>query len=300
MSEQNTLNGQAANSAELIKDGDTNSFMIDVMKASTNYPVVVDFWAPGSPACAELTSNLETLVRTANGAVKLVKINIQENQALASQFQIQSVPTVYAIVNGQPVDGFQGPLPLDELKKFIAKLTGEDKDLGPALAMAEEKLNNGDIKEAMEIYTSILHQDPQNPESLGGLIKCYISEGELEAARETLDMLDEELSSHNAIESARTALELKDQAGDIGELDEIKAALESAPDDHQKRFDLALAYAAKDQRAAAVEELITILKQDLTWNEGAARTQLITFFEAWGPKDTNTLEGRKRLASLLF
>lgn len=300
MSEQHTFNGGPSGPSDLIKDADTKSFMNDVIKASTEQPVIVDFWTPGSPACAELTSKLEALVTAAGGAVKMVKINLAENQTLAAQFQIQSVPTVYAISNGQPVDGFQGLLPDPELKKFISKLSGDKADISAYLEMAEQKLAEGETAAAAEIFTAILRQDPESPESLAGLIKCYIEDGELKAARETLEMLDEDLSNHPAIKSARSALDLAEQAEDAGDLGELKTAVEQNPDDHQKRYDLAFAYAAKNQRTEAVDELINIIRKDLNWQDGAARTQLIAFFDAWGPKDENSIRGRKELASLLF
>lgn len=284
----------------LIKDTDTQSFMEDVIKASTQKPVIVDFWTPGSPACAELTSELEALVKAANGTVLLVKINAQQNPTLAAQFQLQSVPTVYAIINGQPVDGFQGPMPKDELKKFVAKLAGEQQDMSEELKEAGEKLNGGDTKAAADLYAAILRADPENADALGGLIKCYINEGDLDAARETLEMLGDELASHSAIESARSALDLAEQTGDMGDLGDLETKSQANPDDHQARYDLALAYAGKNQRERAVEELLAIVKKAPGWNEGAARTQLITFFEAWGPGDETTIKGRRQLASLLF
>ncbi len=300
MSEHNALNDQILGTEGLIKDGDTSTFMQDVVQASTQCPVIVDFWAPGSAACAQLTPLLETAVKAAKGAVKLVKINLQDNPDLAAQFQVQNVPTVYALKNGQPVDGFAGPMPENELKNFIQKLTGQDGQIAEQIEQANEHLNKGDAQAAVDIFAAILREDPQQPDALGGLIKCYIQAGDLTAAQETLDMLDEELLAHDAIQSAKTALELTQKGGDAGDIAQLAQTLTNNPDDHATRFDLALAQAAKNNRADAVEELITILKKNLKWNEDAARTQLLEFFEAWGPTDPNTIEGRKQLTSLLF
>lgn len=300
MSEQSPLNAPTPNTTALIKDATTATFMKDVIEASIEAPVIVDFWAPNSAACAQLTPALEAAVTAANGAVRLVKINLEENRDLAAQFQVQSIPTVYAIKNGQPVDAFAGVMPEAEIKQFIKGLTGDNDKLNETLELAAEKLSQNDAQGAAELYAGILQQDPQHPEALGGLIKCYIEAGELETARETIDMLEDELQAHSAIASAATALDLAEKAGDTGNIEELKLALEADPADHTTRFELALANNARNRRDDAVEALISILQKDMQWNDGAARSQLLEFFEAWGAKDPATIAGRRKLASLLF
>lgn len=301
MSEQNSFSTTTSETpSDLIKDGSTATFMSDVIEASSKCPVIVDFWSPGCAPCAQLTPMLESAVKAANGAIKLVKVNVQENPELAAQFQVQSVPTVYAVQNGQPVDGFAGAMPESQLKKFIKKLSGGKHDFSEELAQAEQTLANGESDQATALYSQILSEDPENADALGGLIKCYIATGELDAAKEVLDSLEDELAKHSAIKSAQTALDLAEKTGDAGDLSELINAVSAAPNDHQKRFDLAMAYAASGQRQDAMEGLITILQTQMNWNEGAAKSQLLEFFEAWGPKDAATIEGRKQLASLLF
>ena len=300
MSDPNTINDKMIGTQDLIKDVTTANFMTDVIQASTDTPVIVDFWARGSAACAQLTSQLESLVQAAKGAVKLAKVNLQENPELAGQLQVQAVPTIYAFENGRPVDGFAGALPDNELKKFVQKLTGNNEAIAEQLELANAHLNKGEAQAAVDIFALILRDDPQNPEALGGLIKCYIEVGDLDTAKETLEMLDDDMLKQAPIQSAKTALELAEKTDQAGDVSELIAALQANPDDHQKRFDLAIALAAKNDREGVVEQLTTILRKNLNWNEGAARTQLLEFFEAWGPTDENTVSGRKQLASLLF
>ena len=285
---------------DLIKDVTTANFMTDVIQASTDTPIIVDFWAPSSAACAQLTSQLESLVQAAKGAVKLAKVNLQENPELAGQLQVQAVPTIYAFQNGRPVDGFAGAMPEADLKKFVQKLTGNNEAVAEQLELANAHLTKGEAQAAVDIFALILRDDPQNPDALGGLIKCYIEVGDIDTAKETLEMLDDELLQQAPIQSAKTALELAEKTDQAGDVSELIAALETNPEDHQQRFDLALALAAKNDREGVVEQLITIMRKNVNWNEGAARTQLLEFFEAWGPTDENTISGRKQLASLLF
>ena len=300
MSEQNAANDQMIGTQDLIKDVTTSNFMTHVIQASTQTPVIVAFWAPGSAACAQLTSQLETQVQAAKGAVKLAKVNLQENPELAGQLQVQAVPTIYAFQNGRPVDGFAGAMPDNELKNFVQKLTGNNEAIAEQLELANAHLNKGEAQAAVDIFALILRDDPQNPEALGGLIKCYIDVGDLDTAKETLEMLDDDMLKQTPIQSAKTALELAEKTDQAGDASELVTALQANPDDHQKRFDLALALAAKNDREGVVEQLTTILRKNVKWNEGAARTQLLEFFEAWGPTDEHTISGRKQLASLLF
>ncbi len=297
------LSGQLTDQQSLIKDGTTNAFMEDVIKASSTTPVIVDFWAPGCAPCAQLTPALEDAVKAAKGAVRLVKINTETNPELAAQFQIRSVPTVYAFKNGQPVDGFAGAMPESELKKFIAKLGGENPDLKQYIEQAEALLTAGDPEQAAAIYTQILNQDPEHPEAIGGMMKCYIESGDLQTATQALSMMPETISQHPAILSAKAALDLAEKAGSVGadsNLDEMISEVAQNPDDYEKRFNLAIAYNSNNRQNEAVDELITILKKQSEWNDGAAKTQLLEFFEAWGPKDPAAIQGRKKLSALLF
>lgn len=299
MSEQSAVNNLQSGTA-LIKDGTTATFMEDVINASKDCPVIVDFWAPNCAPCAQLTPALEAAVKEAKGAVKLVKINTQEHPQLAAQFQVQSVPTVFAVKDGRPVDAFAGVMPTSELKSFIQNLTGDSEALNEALELADEKLRTGEPEAAADLYTQILQQDPEQTEAIGGLIKCYIKVGEVETAKAMIEGMEDEMKSHSAIASAIAALDLAEKAGDTGPIDELEQKLSQDPGNHQLRFDLAIAHNAHNHREQAVEELITILTKNMEWNDGAAKAQLLEFFEAWGAKDPATIAGRRKLASLLF
>lgn len=287
-------------SKDLIKDSTTATFMEDVIAESQNVPVIVDFWAPNCAPCAQLTPSLENLVKEQKGKVKLVKINTQTSPDLAAQFRIQSVPTVYAFKDGQPVDGFAGAMPESELKNFIKKLTGDADALSEIIAAADEKREAGEAQMAADLYSQILTQDPKNPNAIAGLMKCYIDIGELEPAEQALTMMPKEIENHPAIKSAKAALDLALKSGDSGDLDNLIRDCQNNPDNLDKKFELAIAYNANNKREEAVDELISILRKNMQWNEGAAKTQLLEFFDAWGPKDENTVEGRKKLSSLLF
>lgn len=299
MSEHSAVNNLQSGT-DLIKDGTTATFMEDVINASRDCPIIIDFWAPNYAPCAQLTPALEAAVREAKGAVKLVKINTQENPQLAAQFQVQSVPTVFAVKDGRPVDAFAGVMPPSELKAFIKALTGDSEALNEALELADEKLRNGEPETAADIYTQILQQDPEQTEAIGGLIKCYIKVGEVETAKAMIEGMEDEMKGHSAIASAIAALDLAEKAGDTGPIDELEQKLSQDTGNHQLRFDLAIAHNAHNHREQAVEELITILTKNMEWNEGAAKAQLLEFFEAWGAKDPATIAGRRKLASLLF
>lgn len=285
---------------DLIKDSTTKTFMEDVVAESQKVPVIVDFWAPNCAPCAQLTPALEAAVREEAGAVKLVKINTHECPDLAAQFRIQSVPTIYVFKDGQPIDGFAGAMPESEVKKFVKKLSGAAEGMAAIIDEANEKREAGDAQLAADLYSQILAQDPQNPDAIGGLMKCYIDIGEIETAQQALTMMPKEIENHAAITSAKAALDLALKSGDTGDLSGLIAEVQATPENHEKRFELAIAYNANNKQAEAVNELITILKHNMQWNDGAARTQLLEFFDAWGPKDENTIEGRKKLSSLLF
>ena len=288
--------------ADVVKDTTTQTFMKDVIEESKRQPVLVDFWAPWCGPCKQLTPILEKAVKAAKGAVKLAKMNIDEHPAIPGQMGIQSIPAVIAFVNGQPADGFMGALPEAQVNAFLERLTkgkagtGE-KDL---LKAAEAALAAGEATEAAEIYAQLLTEDGANVAALAGLARCYVQTGALEQAKQTLAMVPEAKRNDAAVAAARAALELAEQAKSAGPVDELERKVAANPLDHQARFDLAVALSAKGKRAEAVNNLLAIVKRDRKWNEDGARKQLVQFFEAWGPTDEATVEGRKRLSSILF
>jgi putative thioredoxin len=285
-----------------IKDTTTQTFVKDVIEESRHQPVLVDFWAPWCGPCKQLTPVLEKVVKAAKGKVKLVKMNIDEHPSVAGQLGIQSIPAVIAFVNGQPADGFMGALPEAQVVAFLERLTrdkigGEVKDL---LAAADAALAKGDATGAAEIYAQVLAEDSTNAAALAGLVRCYVQTGSLDQARQTLAMIPKERENDAAVAAARAALELADQAKTLGPVADLEQKVAANPLDHQARFDLALALNGKGRRQDALEQLITIVKRDRKWNDDGARKQLVQFFDAWGPTDEATIEGRKRLSSILF
>ena len=291
-----------ASADSLIKDSDTRSFMADVIDASRQVPVLVDFWAPWCGPCKQLTPALEKIVRDAKGALRLVKINVDENQQLAAQMRIQSIPAVFAFVNGQPVDGFMGALPDAELKKFASRLTGADigAEIESILNEADTALAAKNYKVAGQIYGDILGADRENLRAIAGLARAQIGNGDLDGARATLALVSPAKTSDPAITSAQAALELAATPVDSGEIARLSQAVEQNPADHQARHDLAVALNAADRREEALDHLLGIVRRQRDWNDHAARKQLVRFFEAWGPKDELTVAGRKRLSSILF
>ncbi|MGE0658822.1 MAG: thioredoxin [Reyranellaceae bacterium] len=297
---------QAPQTGGDIVDSSTANFAKDVLDASRDRPVIVDFWAPWCGPCKQLTPVLEKAVREAKGAVKLVKINIDENQALATQLRIQSIPTVYAFFQGRPVDGFMGALPESQLKEFVAKLVqatgggGEAAELAEVLGEAKKALESGDMMTASQIFAEVLQHDPANPDAIGGMTRCYLKAGDVARAKQTIETAPKEHANHAEIVAARAAIELAEQAQKAGPEAELRAKVEADPKNHQARFDLATALYAGGQREAAVDELLEIVRRDRKWNEEAARKQLVKYFEALGPMDPLTVDARKRLSSILF
>ena len=285
-----------------IRDTTTQTFVKDVIEESRRQPVLVDFWAPWCEPCKQLTPVLEKVVKAAKGKVKLVKMDIDKHPSVAGQLGIQSIPAVIAFVNGQPSDGFMGALPESQVVAFLERLTrdkigGEAKDL---LAAADAALAKGDVTGAAEIYAQVLAEDSANASALAGLVRCYVQTGALDQARQTLAMVPKDKENDAAVAAARAALELADQAKTVGPVADLEQKVAANPLDHQARFDLALALNSKGRRQDALEQLITIVKRDRKWNDDGARKQLVQFFDAWGPTDEATIEGRKRLSSILF
>jgi putative thioredoxin len=285
-----------------IKDTTTQTFVKDVIEESKRQPVLVDFWAPWCGPCKQLTPVLEKVVKAAKGKVKLVKMNIDEHPAIPGQMGIQSIPAVIAFVNGQPADGFMGALPESQVTAFLERLTkdrigGEAQDL---LKAADAALAAGDAAGAADLYGQLLAEEPANVPALAGLVRCYVQTGALDQARQTLAMVPEAKRNDAAVAAARAALEIAEQAKSLGPVTELEQKVAANPLDHQARFDLALALNGKGRRHDALEHLIAIVKRDRKWNDDGARKQLVQFFDAWGPTDEATIEGRKRLSSILF
>ncbi len=295
-----------APAGDVIKDVDITTFMQDVVNASMQTPVLVDFWAPWCGPCKTLTPILEKVVKAAGGKVKLVKVNIDEpkNQPLAQQLRISSIPAVYAFKKGQPVDGFMGALPESQVKQFIEQVMGGAVGPTPAealIAEAKAALEQGDAGTAAEIYQELLQIDPGSPDALAGLAKLALEAGDLEQSRTLLDSIPSEHGKHAEVQTARAALDVAEQAAkNAGPIAPLRAAVEANPADHQSRFDLAVALFAAGEKAAAVDELLEIVRRDRKWNDDGARKQVLQFFEAMGFTDPLAVEGRKRLSSLLF
>jgi len=295
--------GETAAAADgVIKDTTTQAFVKDVIEESKIQPVLVDFWAPWCGPCKQLTPILEKAVKAAKGKVKLTKMNIDEHPAIPGQMGIQSIPAVIAFSNGQPIDGFMGALPESQVIAFLERLTkGKIVNEGAdRMKAAEEALAAGNAAEAANIYGELLAQDGGNVAALAGLARCYVQTGALEQAKQTLAMVPETKRNDAAVAAAHAALEVAEQAKSVGPIDELERKIATDPLDHQARFDLAAALNGKGKRIEAADHLLAIVKRDRKWNEDGARKQLVQFFEAWGPADPATLEGRKKLSSILF
>ena len=293
----------------LIKDSSTAEFITDVVEASKEVPVIVDLWAPWCGPCKTLSPIIEKVVTDAQGAVRLVKINVDDNQELAAQLRVQSIPAVYAFKGGEPVDGFVGALPESQIKDFVEKIVG---DLGPSPAdeLVQEAVvvrKSGDLGAAIGIFAMALKSEPGNVGAIAGLAECYIAGGDLDLATQTLALVSPEHASDPLILAAQAELTLRQQSAEIGgdgkssaEVTNLEAAVQANPKDQQIRYDLASAYVADGRREDAVEALLDMIAMDRKWDNDAARKQLVTLFDAFGPTDELTQSGRRRLSSLLF
>ena len=291
--------------ADLIKDTTTQTFVKDVIEESKRQPVLIDFWAPWCGPCRQLTPIIEKAVRAAKGKVKLVKMNIDEHPAIPGQMGIQSIPAVIAFVNGQPADGFMGAVPESQVTAFIDKLTAGmaapgEPNIAEILQEAEAVLAEGDAATAAQIYAEVLAVDATNIAALAGLAKCYMTTGAIEQAKQTLALVPESKRGEAAVKAVQVSIDLAEQASALGPVTELEQKVAANPLDHQARFDLATALNASGNRPEATNHLLEIFKRDRKWNEDSARKQLVQFFEAWGPTDEATVDGRKRLSTILF
>ena len=294
--------GPAGGEAPAVKDVTDATFMAEVIQASRETPIVVDFWAEWCGPCKTLGPVLEQAVAATKGKVRMVKVDVDKNQQFAGQLRVQSIPAVFAFVDGQPVDAFMGAVSPGEVNDFVAKLAkgAGAGALDEALDAAEQMLDEGALSEAAQTFAAILGEDPENPRALGGMIRATLAAGDIEQARAILGQVPAGIADDPAIAAARAAIELAEQAQGAGETDALLAALESNPNDHQARFDLSVAQSAAGDHEAAIDTLLELFRRDREWNDGAAREQLMTLFDTLGPQDPVGLKGRRRLSSMIF
>jgi putative thioredoxin len=309
-------NNAASGASPHIKDSGLATFAADVLVASREVPVIVDFWAPWCGPCKTLGPALEAAVEAAGGAVKLVKVNIDENPEIAQQLRIQSIPTVYAFKNGQPVDGFMGAIPESQIKAFVAALAGDEaghehghdhhghggpEHTAEVLAVGDQALAAGDIAMAAQAFGHVLQDEPGHPQAVAGLARAYLKGGDVERAKATLEMVRPDGAQDEAIRAVQAELKLRQTpAPESAATAALRARLAADPKDHQARYDLAMALDAGGDREGAIAELLELVRRDRKWNEEGARKQLVTLFEAMGPADPRTLEARRKLSGILF
>ena len=291
--------------ASVIKEVSEATFMQDVIEASKEKPVIVDFWAPWCGPCKTLGPQLEEAVKATKGALTMAKVNVDENQMIAGQLQVQSIPTVFAFANGQPVDGFQGAVSASEIKAFVDRVVaangGEvESGIDSAVKSAEQMLTEGDFEAARETFSAILEEDPNNIKSFIGLIKCNIAVDDLDQAEAILNGVPLELSKSPEFESIYAQIELAKQARDAGPINDLILLVKDKPDDHNARFKLAQALHGAGQIEEAINHLLELFKRDKEWNDGAAKSQLFTIFEALEPNNALVLNGRRKLSSMIF
>ncbi len=297
-------------SEDLVKDVTLATFMTDVIEASRSGPVIVDFWAKWCGPCKQLGPLLEKLVRAQKGTIRLAKIDIDKDPEIAKQMRVQSIPAVFAFMNGQPVDGFMGALPESKLKAWIERLlkasqaagiNGDTVKIETALKQAGDFMAAGHIDAAQSIYAEVLEREPNNPDAYAGLLRCLMAAGETKQAHELFMKLPPEMRKNKVFDAMRSTVELAEQASKAaGSINDLQKTLEANPDDHQARFDLALAYYAADKREEAVDALLEIARRNRKWNDEAARKQLVKMFDSFGHADPLTISARKRLSSILF
>jgi putative thioredoxin len=295
----------------LIKDSTDRAFKADVIDASLETPVLVDFWAPWCGPCRALTPNIEKVIKEKGGKVRLVKINIDENPQIAGQLGVQSIPNVFAFAGGRPIDMFLGNLPESEVRKFADRVIAAagpgkpqagsvEEEIKNAMAAAKEALGTGDLNTAAQIFGMVLQHQPENAEAILGMSRVYLKAGEAEQAQTIFDTVPADARKGNDYVSLAAELKLLSEAADLGGTADLLRKLDKSPDDHQTRYDLAIALNAEGKRAEAAEQLVALMKRDRAWNDDGARKKLLDFFEAWGPKDAATLKGRRMLSALLF
>lgn len=292
---------------DVIKDGSDRTFMADVIEASRDVPVIVDFWAPWCGPCKQLGPALEKAVTAAKGAVRLVKIDTDKHPMIAQQLRVQSIPAVYAFFQGRPVDAFVGAQPESQIKTFVERLAklgggggGMDAMLDEALGQAKEALDAGDVATASDIYGQILQAVPDNAAAYAGVVRCLVAAKDLERAKQMIAEAPEAVAKDKDLLAAKSAIEVAEQAQNVGPIAELMEKVAHDKNDHQARYDLAMALYAGGKRESAVDELLELVRRDRTWNEEAARKQLVKLFEAFGPTDPLTVSARRRLSSILF